>query len=312
MTSTTIDVHHHILPDFYRSAVAQSKAGFVSITTGFPSWTVDSSLSMMEKCAIETAVVSISTPGVHFGDDGAARELARQCNEYCRSLMRDHGRRFGAFAALPLPDVRSALAEMDYCLDTLKLDGICILTSYGEHFLGDPYFDPILEEANRRSAVVFIHPSFNRLNRPPSLAAPAFVSEYPLETTRAVTNMLYQRTLERYPNISFILSHAGGCAPYLAWRYLVASDIDTGLPQFGENALAQLRRFYFDTALSAGPATMAALNTVADPERILFGTDFPMGPLKVAERSSAELRPQFDKLGRNAKALFPRLAGAMV
>src|SRR6202453_1690671 len=146
-----IDVHFHMIPDFYREA-AGGAGRRPAISSGLPAWSPESALGVMERAAIATAITSISAPGVHFGDDQAARTLARRCNEYAAELAREHPARFGGFAVLPLPHIDYSLEEVRYALDTLHLDGVLLFANCQGRYLGDPQFDPLLDELNRRNA----------------------------------------------------------------------------------------------------------------------------------------------------------------
>ncbi len=309
-----IDVHFHAIPAFYREAAAAAGRG-PTTSRGFPAWTPELALALMDQNGIATAITSISQPGVHFGDDVKARKLARQCNEHAAELIRRWPRRFGAFAALPMPDVAGAKAEVLHALDVLKLDGIGLLASYGERFLGDPAYDPVLALLNEREAVVFIHPNYHPSSRALGLKLPGFLVEFLFDTTRAAVNLIFSGAIERFPRIRFILAHAGGTLPFIAWRLAAAPSID---PQFAltpERIRAGIRHFWYDTALSAGQANFGALDAVADPSRILFGSDWPFAPEAITRETVASIeRPgtlgpaQQRAVDReNALALFPRL-----
>lgn len=305
--SGRIDVHAHDIPDFYRAAAAAAGRR-PAVSSGLPAWSPERALEVMDASAIATAILSVSAPGVHFGDDAAARALARRCNEYKAECARRWPGRFGGFAALPLPDVAGALAEIDYALDALKLDGIGLFSSYDGRYLGDPMFEPILERLNARSAVAFVHPVLNPLLRDLAIDLPAFVVEYVFDTTRAAANLIFSGALERHPNIRFILAHGGGALPFLAFRLAQSPLIDPArLGSFDpERVAALIRRFYVDTALVAHPAPLAALAAVTGPERILFGSDWPFAPAAVTATSVAGV-PDAARIERNALALFPRL-----
>lgn len=309
-----IDVHHHIVPTRYAAALARA-GGIEAGGVPLPSWHAESAVEMMDRRGIESAVTSISCPGVHLGNDAAARELARACNEVAAGLRVRFPGRFGAFACLPWPDVDGCLEELAYALDTLELDGVILLASAGGRYLGDPELLPLMVELDRRGAVVFVHP-----NVPPGAAAsglpyPAAITEFPHDTTRAVTHLIYSGTLEQCPRIRFILAHAGGTVPFLAWRLALLDR----LPEFAEKAprgaLHYLRSLYYDTAMSANRHTLAALLELVGPEQILFGSDYPFLPEVLVEESVEHLSKQasFDARSlaaierENALSLLPGL-----
>jgi predicted TIM-barrel fold metal-dependent hydrolase len=174
------------------------------------------------------------------------------------------------------------VAEIGYALDELRLAGVSLFASYGEKFLGDPAFDPVLEALDARAAVVFVHPALHPSSRALDLPWPAFMMEYLFDTTRAAVNLVFGGALERFSRIRFILAHAGGLVPYFAWRLSVAPMIDPRLPQITrEQILAGLRRFWYDTALSPAAETLACLAATAAPDRILFGSDWPFANTSV-------------------------------
>jgi len=152
--TSRIDTHHHFTtPKLYELSTAKG----VSQPT-LKGWTPERSIEEMDQGGVATSIISISDPGVWFGDNAAARGLARECNEAGAKAVRDYPGRFGQFAVLPLPDVDGSLKEVEYAMDTLKMDGIGILSSYQGKYLGNPYYAPLMEELNRRKAVVFCHP----------------------------------------------------------------------------------------------------------------------------------------------------------
>jgi 6-methylsalicylate decarboxylase len=315
-----IDVHVHDVPDFYRRAVAEAGRG-PAISSGLPQWSPQLALETMDRLGISTAITSITAPGVHFGDDVAARTLARRCNEFKASCIERWPARFGGFAVLPLPDLSGTLAEIEYALDELRLDGVCLYTSYEERYLGDASLDPVFDVLNEREAVAFVHPIANGAVRGVQLDLPFFMLEYVFETTRAATNLIYSGALDRFPKIRFILAHAGGTLPFLTFRIAHSPLIDpkrlAGMTPAG--ATERIGRFYYDTALSPGAEVFGALRAVAMPERILFGSDWPFAPEAVGAAAiarlgtpgllSAEERSAIER--RNAARLFPRYSGGL-
>lgn len=312
-----IDVHHHAVPPAFIAAL--ERRGITHIAGGpLPKWDAERSLAVMDDNDIHSAILSLSAPGVYFGDLGEARDLARACNEFCAGLRDRSPSRFGQFAVLPMPFTDHACREATYALDTLKADGIVLLGSSEGVFLGDPSLDELMHELNRRAAVVFVHPNLHPTSDTLSLQAPGFLVEFLCDTTRAATNLIMTGTLEKYPRITWILAHAGGFLPYIAWRLSLANlmaDIAVNVPQ---GVLTYVRRFYFDTALSPSPFAMAALQQLVEPSHILFGSDFPFAPAPLTANQVAQLdeltiwsQDEKDGVRRgNALSLFPRFGAA--
>ncbi len=309
-----IDVHHHILPPEYLSALAgigvTDSAG-----VAFPDWSPEASLDLMDRFGISAAVTSISAPGVYFGDAAFARGLARACNEASAALVADHPGRFGALAVLPLPDVDAALAELGYALDTLGLDGVALLSSVDDRYMGDPAYDELFDELNRRKAVVFMHPGLTPGK--PRSGLPTSLVEFVFETTMAASTLLFSGTLERCEDVRIILPHAGGTIPYVALRLCLGQfwpGLQENVPQ---GVMTYLRRFYYDTALSASPHSLRSLQELVDPSHIVFATDYPFAPELATAVTVAGLDDYNgfdpDALARiyreSALDLFPRFGG---
>ena len=201
------------------------------------------SLSVMETEGIATSVLSFTSPGIWFGDIDQTKALARQCNEFLSRLAADHPGRFGGFAFLPLPDIDAALSETAYALDELKLDGITLLTSVDDKYIGHPYFEPLYAELNRRRAVVFIHPCYPPGTEADGWDIPRMLIDYPFETTRVAINLIFQGVMARYPDIRFILSHSGGTLPFLAHRVSVFDKSTTFQDNYPDGALAYIEAF---------------------------------------------------------------------
>jgi 6-methylsalicylate decarboxylase len=309
-----IDVHFHLIPPFYRDAVYEAGRG--PAIGKYPEWTPQIALDVMDEHGIELALTSLAQPGVSFGAPQAMRVLARRCNEYAAELVARFSSRFGAFATVPMGETDGALNEITHALDTLGFDGVSLFASYGERFLGDRAFDPVLEMLDTHGAVAFVHPGLHPSSKDLALPWPAFMMEYLFDTTRAVVNLVFSGAIDRFPRVRFILPHAGGLVPYFAWRLAVSPMIDQRLPQLSpEQIYAALRRFWYDNALSPGEQTFGALDHVARPERIVFGTDFPFANPRVIEQAlntyqsgflSEEKQFAIDRA--NALALFPRYA----
>jgi 6-methylsalicylate decarboxylase len=309
-----IDVHFHLIPQFYRDAVYAAGRG--PAIGRYPEWTPQLALEVMDRFGIAIALTSLAQPGVGFDTPASAQALARRCNDYAAELCARWPNRFGAFATVPMASVDGAREEIAYCLDRLAMDGVSLFASYGEKFFGDALFDPVLEMLNERGSVVFVHPGLHPSSKGLDLPWPGFMMEYLFDTTRAAVNLVFSGALERFPRIRFILPHAGGAAPYFAWRLSVSPMIDGRLPRLTrEQVYAGLQHFWYDNALSPGEQTFGSLDHVARPERIVFGSDYPFAnPDVIAEMVKTyesgflpdARRAAIDR--GNALALFPKYA----
>jgi predicted TIM-barrel fold metal-dependent hydrolase len=272
-------------------------------------------IDYMDRHGIAAQVVSVSDPGLWFAPPMAAGAIARDSNEFGAELVQTHPTRFGALALLPLPDVDGAVAEVAHALDVLGLDGVSLVTSYDGLYLGDPSLDPVLAALDERGAYVMIHPSTPK--DLPDLGIPAAIVEYTFDTTRAVTNLVWKGALERFPNIRWALSHAGGAAPFLAYRITGLA----GMHVRPESAPWQpaFSRLFYDTALAPVRPALISVLEVAPRSQILFGSDFPFTDF--LSPHEGDVQPQlasvFDTEGleavgrHNALAQFPRLAAVL-
>jgi predicted TIM-barrel fold metal-dependent hydrolase len=261
-----IDTHHHFTVPSLRAEV--TKAGQQPLLD----WTPQKSLDDMDKGGVATAILSVGDPGLWFGDNEAARKLARECNEFSAKLVRDYPGRFGFFTALPLPDVEGALRELEYALDTLHADGVCVLSSYQGNYLGNPLFAPLMDELNRRKAVVYCHPLCAACASQPALKdGQSRGVEFVLDTTRTILSVLASGTVTRCPDIRFIWSHGGGTVPYITTRLAGSA------PKLPKGVIYELQKFYYDTAQAFSPYTLPSFKKLVPVSHIVFGTDFPLG-----------------------------------
>jgi predicted TIM-barrel fold metal-dependent hydrolase len=269
-----IDVHHHFLPPFHKDVLLANRGG-----AGLPDWSVDLSLEDMDKAGVQTAVLSIMQPGVWFGDNEPARKLARDCNEYAARIVKDHPGRFGMFAAIPIPDAEGSLKEIEYALDTLKGDGIALFTSYRDKYLGDPAFVPVLEELNRRKAVVYVHPTTPNCCRALVKGIPPGTIEYATDTTRTIASLIFGEagSAFRFPDIRWIWSHSGGTLPFLTGR-LIRLAAERKDPRMPDGPIPILQRYNYEIAQGNTPGQLAALLKLASISQVLFGSDYPFRP----------------------------------
>jgi predicted TIM-barrel fold metal-dependent hydrolase len=314
-----VDVHAHFLPDSYQKAL--TAAGIRQADGGIPipTWSAEAHLAMMAQYNIATSILSISSPGLQFVAADRRAALARAVNEEGAALRKDHPEKFGFFASLPVTDMPAALVELDHAFDILGADGIVLETNSAGRYLGDASFTPLFERLHARQAVLYLHPTSPACFEQIGMGFPAPMIEFPFETVRTVTSLIFNGVLRRFPDVKVILSHGGGALPSLASRLalIAAAPFVHPRPEGGGAEVAEdVRRLYFDLALSATPLTFDALLKITSISHIMFGTDFPFatppaiaGNTKGFDAIMAGLTDQERRLVAygNAATLFPRL-----
>jgi 6-methylsalicylate decarboxylase len=276
----------------------------------WPQWTPQSHLELMDKAAIAKSYLSMSSPGVHFGDDVAARALAREVNDAGAEVTRDYPKRFGLFASLPLPDIDGALLELSRAYDELYVDGVIVLTNSQGLYLGNPALGPVLEEVNRRSGVIFIHPTSAKGSDLVDCGRPRPMIEFLFETARTVVDYVLSGGADRYPNVRLIVPHCGGVIPLLLERVQLFAALN---PESAvEPVIAKLRRFFFDLAGSPSALQISALREICPHEHLLYGSDYPWTPSDLAVKLLENLDNVLERDWRtitheNAESLFKRV-----
>jgi len=267
----------------------------------------------MDKGGIATAVLSPTAPQVVPLGKPVAVKIARESNEYSKKMAGDHPGRFGVFATLPLPHVDESLKEISFVFDTLHVDGIGMMTNYGDKWLGHPFLDPVWQELNRRNATVYTHPTDANCCVNLMQTVPPSAIEWGTDSTRSIADLIFSGTAQKYPNINWIFSHGGGALTSFAERFLVQM-VNTP-PYKGkftrEDVQGQLNRFYYDTAQVSLVGTLAALAKLVPVSQIVYGTDFPYRTGAEHTKGVATVFSGDDlkKVEReNALRLVPRLA----
>jgi len=308
-----IDTHHHPYPPVYvektRDVLKRTTHAFYDRLT---QWQPNQAVEAMDKDGISVSVLSIGTPSVWLGDVQASRTLARECNDAAAQMQADYKGRFGHFATIPLPDVEGSLREIEYLYDTLGADGIALTTNYDDKYPGEEAFAPVFDELNRRKAVVYFHPTaasfaFNRVKDipPPTI-------EFPFDTTRTITRLLFSGTFTRCPDIKWIFSHGGGALGMVANRLAglaknrpeLAARVPGGVKQ-------ELSKLYLDVVGVTTPGALAAVLDIVPMSQLLFGTDYPFWApdTTISGLSTLKLKP--DDLAAiergNAMRLMPGL-----
>ena len=266
-----VDVHAHLTPPQY----IQDLAGTNLLQPPTLAWSPRKHIEDMDRADVSLAILSVTTPGVWFGDVEKGRRISRYTNDYAARLASDHKGRFGQFTAIPLPDIEGSLREIEYGLDAQKSDGVALFTNYDGKWLGDPAFDPVFEELNRRKAIAYVHPISAPccVNALPYL--PDAMIEYGTDTTRAIVNYVFSGAARRFPDVAMIWSHAGGTMPFLIERFDMSEKLPAVRANVPDGFRAEARKFFYDTAQASNAVAMGALRQVVPASQIVFGTDFP-------------------------------------
>ena len=294
--SRRLDFHHHFgSPAWVQMTKDRQSQGWQTWQPYTPARAIED----MDRGGVATSFISITTPGIWFGNVEETKRIARRENEYGARMVSDHKGRFALFAVLPLPDVEGSLREIAYAFDTLKAEGVGLLSNWGQKWLGDETFKPVLEELNRRKAVIYTH------GAAPGCCGGSFVPnvnettiEYNTDVSRTIVSLISSGAADRTPDIRYIMSHGGGTITGLAGRFLGAAANADSLAKTPEpnSRLHHLRRFYYDTAASTNPVIMGALKLMVGTSQIVFGTDHPFG-------SSSNIASAMRNVGFNADEL---------
>lgn len=290
-----IDMHHHGRPPSFYEGLARRGMKIFGGRPFPPANVPANTIAMMDRVGLSHVIMSAPDAESVFADKDFGVEQCRLINEHFASMMSRWPDRFGAFVTLPMPHIDASLEELAYGMDTLGFDGVLIMSSYLGRYSGSPEFDPILEECNRRGALVFVHPATPIGMDQFQISIPSFVLEFVNDTSRCLTNMLMNDVHERFPRIRFLFSHAGGNIPFLAPRLALLDlfakpDNKLSVEEARAKVLTALRGFYYDTALSAVDSVFGTLKDTVGLDRVVFGSDAPQAPESFVAASAQGLR----------------------
>lgn len=310
-----IDLHqHHVPPELYTRMGLPRNYG----NGRFP-WTPEKCLEQMDKYQIAVSILSMTQMGdILYDNTEKGRAAVRLGNDYGAKVRSEHPKRFGHFTGVPLPDIDGVMKEIEYGFDTLKADGIGIYTNDNQgRWPGDPYFEPMWQELNRRNAIVYMHPMAPPCCRNLNDGVTYAMNEFDFDITRGCTSILAGGVLHKYPNVKIIIPHSGGTMPMIAGRIQDRYPHDPKHEEYIPNGvIPELQKFYFDIAHAAFPYPMAALMKFAPLDHVMFGTDYPYEPIESTVDQIPKLgltAEQMRVIERdNAERLMPRLKGLTI
>ncbi len=299
-----IDFQAHYLPPSYYDFLAEEG---LFCPDGFPTpqWDEAWQQEMMGELGIAYALLSVSSPSLWTKDPARTRTLARKVNDEGAEIVSRAPGNLGFLATLPLPEVSAAIDEARRCLDTLHAGGVGLMTNYGGVYLGDRSLDPILAELNGRGALAVLHPTKPAVTVPnvnQEIPVPAF--EYFVETPRTFLNLVQNDTFARYPDIRWVIPHAGAFLPILADRFeSFALMLRFADPDRRVDILADMAHVYYDLAGFSEPKQLAMLLRNVDETHLLYGSDTPYTDISACV-GQAEALEETPKLTERQKALL--------
>lgn len=313
-----IDVHSHATLD-----LGDGRDAGTNISLDFvPPWTPETGLALMDEVGIAMSVLSMPEAGVHF-DDATNKQRAHRINDYLTGLATQNPTRRGAMAALPVTNIDAALDELAYALDVLDMDAVSLPTSVHDRYLGDPFFDPLFDELNRRRATVFVHPVQAKASESLNLGLNQSLLEFPFDTTRMIANMIFSGAVTRFSDIRFIASHGGGTLPYLLSRLQILEPATGAGPGRAKLSAQEIQdgaaSFYYDLTAATSTAHLTALTDMVPASRLLVGFDIPFMPAPTMRPALDAIRDwagftdeDVEKiLHQNAAGLFPKVAARL-
>ena len=322
-----LDIHtHYYTPGFFqkirengghfsfstdpagRSIITYDGARFFGITP--PMTDVSKRIEDMDRVGIDVEVVSLSTPNVFFADAQGQPDVAKMMNDAYADLIAKYPKRFKAFASIPMDAPDAALAELHRAVNTLKLNGVILLSNIRGAALTDKRYRPFFEEANRMKVCIFLHPMIPANSEPFKEYVLGPIIGFPFDTTLAVARMCFDGMLKDFPDIKWIIGHAGGAVPFLMER------MDSGYRDFAETKAKidqlpsfYLKRLYYDT-VTFNSYNLHMLRDEVGADHMLMGSDYPhlLGSIEKSVSTIEALPiPQAEKqriFGGNALAIL--------
>lgn len=267
-----IDVHsHYVTPEY----VAAARAAGVEHPDGMPAWpewSLEQQLGDMDRRGIRKAVLSISSPGVHFGDDARARGLAQSVNDAAAGWVREYPERFEFFASLPLPDVDGAVTECRRAMTDLGASGVIVESNAHGQYLGDDALEPLWAELDRWGAVVFLHPTSPPAWEQTAQGRPRPMLEFMFDSTRSIVDLVFAGVLDRYLNLRVVVPHSGATLPFLSDRIGLFQQ-GLGIGADGTSWNDAMRTLWFDTAGTPFPTDVPVLCEKAGEDHLVYGSD---------------------------------------
>lgn len=291
---TAVDVHTHMLSDAWlallrarggprysvrevtggQQAVHLDGAPFMTLTPGM--FDYDLRVRDMDAAGVDVAVVSLTCPNVFWGTAETSAEAARIMNDDMAGAQRTFPARIRWFCSVPWQHADLALAELARACD-LGAVGVMVLANVAGAPLTDARFAPIWTEVDRRGLPVLVHPTVPPGAAEMGLGPYNLVASvgFTMDTSLAVTRMIFDGFFDRYPGVKVIAAHGGGTLPYIAGRLdRCHEQMPACRVKIAEPPSTYLRRIYYDAVVYT-PEALALCVAVGGADRVLYGSDYP-------------------------------------
>lgn len=310
MAPRTIDMHAHVLVQEVEAMVAgqpgrTAEAAFQARSStpasnehnrhlfadvyGPKLTDIATRLRDMDSMGIEMQAVSMSPTQYHYwAERPLAEKLVEAANDRLAAICRETPERFAGLGGAALQHPELAIEQLRHAVKGLGLRGIEVSTRVGDRELADPGLEAFWAAAEELDAVIFIHPLGCTLGE---RIAPYYLGNVvgnPVETTVALSHLIFSGVLERYPGLRIVAAHGGGYLPFYIARSDHAYEVRPESHSTPHPPSYYLRRIWFD-ALVYAPEAVAALVGEVGPAQVVLGTDYPfdMGIDNPLERLAA-------------------------
>lgn len=236
---------------------------------------LDMRLADMESMGVDVQVISPSpTQYYYWADPDLAERFVREQNEGIASLCERHPTRLMGLGNVAVQHPELAVRQLDYAVHELGLKGIEVSTTIGGLELADRRFDAVWAKCEELSCVVFIHPFGTSLGERIDRFYLGNTIGQPLETTVALSSLIFAGTLDRHPGLKIVAAHGGGYLPTYAGRSDHAWRVrpEAGMPRMAPSEY--LKRIWFDTVVY-DPMALRHLIEQAGVDQVVVGTDYP-------------------------------------
>ena len=269
-------------------------------------------LAAMDDAEVDRQLVS-PMPLYHaWAEPALAERITRLTNEGVAGLVAGHPGRLSGLGTVPLQHPELAVTELEHAVGELGLAGVQIGTAYAGRELADDAYADFWAAAEAQEAVVFVHPWGCSLGARLDRYYLSNTVGNPVETTVALSHLIFSGLLDRHPGLRIVAAHGGGYLPTYLGRSDHAWSVRPEARRCAQPPSAYLRRIWFDSLVYT-PHALRQLVDAVGAEQVVLGSDYPfdMGVTDPVQRLRAAGLPAAAETAiraGNARTLLPELA----